>query len=249
MDRFGADVSTYVDADVYFFGSPQPLLDELEGHDVMLTEHRFSPECDSTATSGTYNVQFMPFRNTLRGRAALEWWRAACLESCELNPAEGKCGDQMYLEDWTRRFNGVRVLRHLGGGVAPWNVQQYKFDARGGRVVGRQLATGKEFDLVFYHFHALKLTDQRNVRLTNPSYALGPDVVDLVYRPYVRHLLDIGSRVRATGMEFDPHGMLVETPLGVRHRVRQFARGALSYFRGQPRADATLTYRLRDFAR
>ena len=75
--------------------------------------------------------------------------------------------------------------------------------------------TAREFDLVFYHFHASKLTNQRNVRLTNPSYPLGDDVVELVYRPYVRHLLDIGERVRALGMDFDPHGMLAEPTLGL----------------------------------
>ena len=195
IERFGEPLCTYVDADVYFFASPTPICAELDGHDVMLTEHRFSPECDSTATSGIYNVQFMPFRSTARGLTALKWWLDACLASCELDPEQGKCGDQKYLDDWPTRFEGVTVLKHLGGGVAPWNVQQYRFRAKEGRVIGEELATGNTFDLLFYHFHGLKLTERRNVHLTNSGYLLSRDVVDLIYRPYVRHLL---TRVTTT---------------------------------------------------
>jgi hypothetical protein len=248
LDRLGESVCTYVDADVYFYASPQPLHDELAGHDVMITEHRYSPAHNSTATSGIYNVQFMPFRNTSQGRAVLEWWRSACLESCELNPAEGKCGDQKYLDDWPTRFRGVKVLQHLGGGVAPWNVQQYRFEQPDARVQGKEIATGREFDLVFYHFHALKVTDQGMVRPTNPGYPLGMDVVELVYRPYVRHLVDVGKRVRASGMKFDPHGLLAEPALGLRNRIVQTARNAVSHFKGNVPV-GNRAYRLKDLAR
>jgi hypothetical protein len=249
MDSFGEDVCTYVDADLYFFASPESLHAELQGHELLITEHRYSPGLDSTATSGIYNVQFMPFRNTARGRTVLEWWRKACLESCELNPAEGKCGDQKYLDDWPTRFGGVKILEHLGGGVAPWNVQQYKFEERDDRVLGKEIATGKEFELVFYHFHAFKVTEQGMVRLTNPGYPLGADVVELIYRPYVRHLLDVGERVRAARLEFDPHGLLAEPALGLRSRIGQAARSALSYLKGDLAQQGNNAYRLRDLAR
>lgn len=249
LERFREPLCTYVDADVYFFASPAPMCEELDGHDVMLTAHRFSPECDSTASSGIFNVQFMPFRNTPRGRAALDWWLDACLTSCELDPEQGKCGDQKYLDDWPTRFEGVTVLKHLGGGVAPWNVQQYRFRARDGGVIGEEIATGKAFELLFYHFHGLKLTEQKNVHLTNSSYRLAQEVVDLIYRPYVRHLLDVGRRVRAAGLEFDAHGVLPEPAVGLRGRLGKFKRQLSSHFRAGAPAEDHLVYRVRDLAR
>jgi hypothetical protein len=249
INRFGEAACTYVDADTYFFSSPAPLHEELDGYDAMLTEHRFSPTCDSTATSGVYNVQFMPFRNTARGRAALEWWYTACLQSCELNPAEGKCGDQKYLDDWPTRFHGIRILQHLGGGVAPWNVQQYKFAARDGRLVGEELVTGTRFDLVFYHFHGLKLTQRGHVHLTNPGYPLAPEVVALIYRPYIRKVLEIGKRIRASGLEFDPHGTLAEPAPGLRARLGRLARKGVSYLRGGFDQEAHRVRRIRDLTR
>jgi hypothetical protein len=220
LQHYGEQVCTYADADIYFYASPAPLLAELDGHDVMITEHRFTATFDQSATSGVYNVQFMPFRNSPGGRAVLDWWLDACLESCELNPAQGKCGDQKYLDDWATRFAGVRVMQHLGGGVAPWNVQQYRFARRDGRVVGTQVATGKQFDLVFYHFHALKVTGRRNVHLTALHYALTPDVVQLIYAPYVRHLMKVGEKLRTLGFDFDPHGSMDEPPPSLRDRLR-----------------------------
>jgi hypothetical protein len=61
------------------------------------------------------------------GMAVLNWWRDRCIEWCYARSEEGKFGDQKYLDDWTTRFDSVHVLEHLGGGIAPWNVQQYSF--------------------------------------------------------------------------------------------------------------------------
>ena len=243
LQRYGEPLCTYVDADIYFYAPPAVLLEELAGHDVMITEHRYTPAHDQSATSGIYNVQFMPFRGSPGGRAVLDWWLSACLDSCELNPAEGKCGDQKYLDDWPSRFAGVHVLRHLGGGVAPWNVQQYRFRRAADRVLGTEIATGKAFDLVFYHFHAFKLTEQRNVQLTSLGYPLGADAVDLIYRPYVRELLRAGERVRALGMGFDPHGALAEAKPRLRQRMGILKRRLLAPWRqGGPGANANRIY-------
>ena len=223
---------TYVDADVFFFNSPSSLLDELGDACVMITEHRFTPAYDQSASSGIYNVQFMPFRASGRGRAILEWWRSVCLESCELNPAEGKCGDQKYLDDWTTRFEGVHVMRNLGGGVAPWNVQQYIFrtDAQGS-IIG-ETETGVPFLLIFYHFHAFKMTSARNVRLTNAGYSLDATVVDLIYRPYVRYLLNVERRLKALGFGFDPHGLLIEPTPSMPVRLKRLTCRALQSWPG-----------------
>jgi hypothetical protein len=232
MNRHGHDVCTYLDADTYFVGSPDELLAELGDDDTIITEHRYSPQHDFTASSGVYCVQFVTFRNTAGGRAILQWWRDACLESCELNVAEGKCGDQKYLDDWTRRFRGVHVLDHLGGGVAPWNVQQYGFSQGGGKQAGIEIASGKRFEPIFYHFHGLKLTTGGRVQLTGGLYEISPGAFELFYRPYLRHLDDIGRRLAGRGIGFDPHGRSADEPPTLRERVRHLARRALNRLKG-----------------
>lgn len=219
LKRFGHSACTYVDADIYFFGSPDALLAELGERDVLITEHRYSPQhAHLAATSGIYCVQFVTFRNNERGLRALRWWREACIESCELNPAEGKCGDQKYLDDWTTRFEGVHVLRHLGGGLAPWNIQQYRFVTEEGVNVGIEKATGARFEPIFYHYHALKMWTTGRVQLSG-GYEIARGAFEMFYRPYLRRLDELGRQLKASGIAFDPHGRAVLPPLTLRARA------------------------------
>ena len=173
----------------------------------MIIEHRYLPNKDSSASSGTYNVQFMPFRSSTNGMRVLTWWRDACLESCELKPEEGKCGDQKYLDDWTERFPCVHVLQHLGGGVAPWNIEQYTFSAAQAGVSGIRKADRLRFPLIFYHFHALRFYDRYLIEPTGAQYVFDKSALQLIYIPYILHLTSVATRLRQRGLAFDPHGV------------------------------------------
>jgi hypothetical protein len=128
IKKFDLPHCTYIDADMYFYQNPQILIDEKpDDCSVIITEHRYTPAYDKSKLSGKYCVQFMYFDNSEQGLTVLNWWRNRCLEWCFNRFEDGKFGDQKYLDDWTTRFQGVHVLRHLGGGLAPWNIQQYNF--------------------------------------------------------------------------------------------------------------------------
>jgi hypothetical protein len=155
LENYFLDHCTYIDADLFFFNNPKVLHDEMGNNDVLITGHRYSPEYDQSEKSGIYCVQYITFKNTENSIKILKWWRNACLNWCYATYEDGKFGDQMYLDDWTTRFNGVHVLKHLGGGVAPWNVNQYQISQNGIRLLGKEISTGVVFDVIFYHFHAI----------------------------------------------------------------------------------------------
>ena len=128
IEKYNLPHCIYIDADLYFYQNPQVLIDEKPlDCSVIITEHRYTPAYDKSKLSGKYCVQFMYFENTEGGLKVLKWWRDRCLEWCFNRFEDGKFGDQKYLDDWTTRFEGVHVLHHLGGGLAPWNVQQFDF--------------------------------------------------------------------------------------------------------------------------
>lgn len=230
IQKYNVDVCTYLDADTYFYSSPAPLIDELRDDSVIITEHRYTPEYDNTKTSGKYCVQFMTFKNDDRGLEVLKWWRAACIDSCELNPEQGKCGDQKYLDDWTQRFTGVHELQHLGGGVAPWNIQQYDLRKKRDKLWGREKKSGKEFDLIFYHYHSLKFFQDETVELTG-GYKLSSKVRSFLYMPYIKRLKDLKNRILEIGVNFDPNGALpprAEEPTTLVRRGIRFLLRSLS---------------------
>lgn len=187
IEHYHLDSCTGIDADLYFFSDPTCLVEEMGEKDVLLTEHRFTPKYDQTDEAGKYCVQFTTVKNTKKGMEVVNWWRNACLDWCYNRKEGGKFGDQKYLDDWMSRFDCAYELQHLGGGVAPWNMQQYEFTEVNGGVYGRVLTTGKEFPLVFFHFHNCRCFLKGYLReffLTD--YELPFSVKKYIYLPYIR---------------------------------------------------------------
>lgn len=193
IKNFNLSSCTYLDADIYFFSNPDVLIKEMGSKSILITEHRFSPMYKSSLINGIYNVQFLTFKNDINGMKALQWWRNSCIAWCYRRAEDGKMGDQKYLDDWTTRFEGVHVLQHLGGGVAPWNVQQYKLEK-------------KPFKLIFYHFQGFKILSNNKVDLG--FFRLRKEDIRILYRPYLFHLEKIKASIVNTNDRYDYHGVV-----------------------------------------
>jgi len=182
---------TYLDADLFFYDIPNVLLDEFNqsGASVLISPHRYTPCYDLSTQSGLYCVQFMTFRSDSSGLTALSWWQERTLEWCFDRKENGLFGDQKYLDDWPERFSGVHVLTHLGGGVAPWNIQQYNVHKTGEKLFIDDTL------LVFYHFHGYKFYQDGSQNLGD--YRLSASSIDLLYRPYVHAIQSTEFQVRS----------------------------------------------------
>jgi hypothetical protein len=206
-----ADV-TYLDADLYFFGDPAPLFAEMADASILITPHRHAAPYRHYRISGEYNVQYLTFRNDERAHRCLEWWQERCLEWCYARLEDGKLGDQKYLDDWPERFAGVHVLEHKGGGLAPWNVSEYRLGTRGGRPMV------DDDPVIFFHYHGLRLRRDGSHRLAPPGYLIPSDARRLMYEPYLAAL----ARAAATIRKVDPafHAGF-ESPPPLRERLRE----------------------------
>jgi hypothetical protein len=114
------------------------------------------------------------------------------------------------LDDWTERFKGVHVLQHLGGGVAPWNVQQYEITDEHQILKGIERTSSSSFKLVFYHFHNLQ--NQRInfiLEFYLGPYLLSDSVIKYIYKPYIRELKKTYRFLQAIDSGFDSLGSAV----------------------------------------
>jgi hypothetical protein len=206
------DEITYLDADLYFFGDPEPLFDELGNDSILVIEHRFPPHLRHHDVNGRFNVQFLTFRRDQNGLACLRWWHDRCIEWCYFRLEDARFADQKYLDQWPTLFEGVHILRHKGGGVAPWNVSGYDVHEKGGKV------TVDEDPLVFFHFHKVRLRLDGGYDWQAPGYVVTSQVRNLVYDPYLQALDEAKQRV----WEVDPsfRAGLAETP-GAGTRLRE----------------------------
>ncbi|CAM4392787.1 hypothetical protein SAMN06265348_11567 [Pedobacter westerhofensis] len=208
IEEYRLDHCTYVDADLLFFSDPAVLVEEMGGKSVLITEHRYTPAYDQTSTSGLYCVQFTTFKNTKEGMEVLNWWVDACIDWCFNRFEDNKFGDQKYLDDWTTRFACVHVLANLGGGVAPWNVQQYDFVGSSKQTRGTELSSGQKFDLVFYHFHDFHYIEDKAYCLSNPQYKLDRNSVKYIYKPYAKALAVAKAQIFKVNQETVTHELI-----------------------------------------
>jgi hypothetical protein len=193
----GVNLITYLDADLFFYSDPTPLLTELEGHSVGIIGHRFPEALRHLETLGIYNVGWLSFRRDDRAYRCLEWWRERCNEWCSDQPEEGRFADQKYLDDWPARFEGVAVLRHQGANLAPWNLANHEVAANRGQlwVEGRPL--------IFFHFHALRRISWRlfDCNLAHYGTVLSPLVRHQIYHPYLKALQEIEEQLPASASQ------------------------------------------------
>ena len=192
LTEFKEAVCTYVDADLCFYDDPKCLTDEMGEKTVQIVEHRYNRSVSGKITSvnsGKYCVQFNTFKNTPDSLELLDWWKQRCFESCNADPKKsGILGDQGYLESWEYKPN-VSVLRHLGGGVAPWNVIQYKLVSSDNKIILEEKSTGKTFPLVFYHYHNIRYFEKNKVNIcVSEPWMEDRALIECLYLSYLRDL-------------------------------------------------------------
>lgn len=164
LEKTKVDMVTFLDADMFFFSSPEKIYEELGNKSILLIPHRYSQKnLDRIKTSGIYNVGMMVFRNDPSALECLNWWKDRCIEWCFNRYEDGKFGDQLYLNDWPTRFKNVHTLKNIGANVAPWNIKNYKFNKK--EISVKDKNTGEISPLIFYHFHAFKIYIGNNDRI------------------------------------------------------------------------------------
>ncbi len=184
LDTFRLPAVTYLDADIFFYERPSLLLEEMEraGGSVLITGHNYSGQYAQLLVAGIYCVQFLCIKADQRGMEVLQWWQDRCL----------------------KRFAGVHVLEHPGGGVAPWNVQRFRVAMLDGKPHVTEKGNARVFEVVFYHFHHLRFYTNGYLELGN--YELSREVKRLLYRPYLEKLDACKRDVARFDPSFDPHG-------------------------------------------
>lgn len=198
LNSYDVSDCTYVDSDLFFFSDPAILIAELDEHkkNVLMTEHRFAflPRLYEEKRAGRFCVQFLTFRNEASSLRVLEKWRKQCIEWCYARYEDGKFGDQKYLDEWPLLYDNTHILEHQGGGVAPWNLDSYRFHKEGNSIKGIVRKTKEEFNLVFYHFQYVKFLENNSFDIG--WYHISAFNEKLLYHPYLLKIKDIEDRLK-----------------------------------------------------
>ena len=187
---------TYIDADMFFYASPQVLFDEINisGCDVSVIEHRFSSFVTKKMNEemhGRYCVEFNTFFNNENGNRILDWWKQKCLSDCSMKVSKEGFGDQKYLDEWTQLFTGVYELKNLGAGVAPWNLSAYRLLQNNEKQIFLSYKRKVDCQLIFFHFQGLQFLGKNQV-FTNAYSEPGRkdhEMINRLYDEYIEKII------------------------------------------------------------
>lgn len=171
---------TYVDADCFFYASPQPIYDELGDGSVLVIEHRFARSDAGRLKYGRFNVGLQVFRRDRYALDCLRNWAGQCAEWCYDKVEDGKFADQKYLDEWPIICRGLKILQHKGVNVAPWNIGNVMLACRNSRLYV------DDVPLIMYHFHDLRFVTSEMYCPTNDDRYLCALHLKLLYTDYVQ---------------------------------------------------------------
>jgi hypothetical protein len=178
-----AEWVTYLDSDLFFFASPEPIYAEMKEASFGIIPHHFTRRTAYRRRFGIYNVGWVSVRRCEEGIAALQWWRERCIEWCyDFVDADGdRFADQRYLNRLPGLFPHVHVIQHLGANLAPWNFADLRVEWRDGSV----LVEGR-YPLLFFHFHGVKREGRYYFNSHRVFHAPFPELMrQHIYQPYV----------------------------------------------------------------
>ncbi|MDX2197104.1 MAG: hypothetical protein NW207_11880 [Cytophagales bacterium] len=161
------DIITTLDADIYFYCSPVPLLDKLGEYSILITPHDFAKANENKIKYGKYNVSFQCFKNDNYAHKCLNWWKNQCLDWCYDTPETTRYADQKYLDEFSTRFEKVYAMPVIGAGLAPWNIEKYNL-----QVHSNKWNIAPNLPLIYYHFHGFRILNRYTIRTFLEEYGV-----------------------------------------------------------------------------
>ena len=181
-------IVAYVDADCYFFNDFSSITSQLSSSvEILIHEHRFSLDrIGWEKSSGRFNVGVITGTVGEQFISCISRWREQVIEECSLDPLNGKCGDQTYLNEWPEMYSKLRIMSSKGAGVGPWNMLNYKIELDSGQV------KIDEDDLIFFHFSRFKIIRIGHFHINYVSaegYNVANLIEKLIYKEYAKGLI------------------------------------------------------------
>ena len=192
IDTYQPEYCTYIDADLYFYSDPYQIIEEMKQKNasVQVIGHRFNKrEAKKTEfIVGKYCVEFNTFKNDSKGNKLLDIWCKQCLNYCKIDGDGIHWADQKYQDNWCEDYDFCIETEHLGAGVAPWNIAQYKFVTSNKHNIDVKI--GKQiYPMLFYHFENIQYIEKNKIKI-NVYYHWGIDN-KLINELYYRYLTNV----------------------------------------------------------
>ena len=188
---------TYLDADLYFYNTPEYLFKDLAQKSVLIIPHRLKGEDKKSEESwGKYNVGCLIFKNDHSSMKILDWWKNKCIEWCYYKVEKNRAGDQKYLDNFENISNNVYPSKLNGAGIGDWNIHYYDYH----KVKDSILIKDSDEPVIFCHFNKIFILNKTGWILHKSS---GFNRMKLLIQPYADSILRAIKEVQSIEHNFD----------------------------------------------
>jgi len=186
---------TSLDADLYFYSSPEIIFHTYHKDDILITPHDFSSNITYLLEYGIYNVSFQSFPNTENAIRVLSDWKDKCIQWCydTLDKDTQNFADQKYLNTWSANFPNIQPIYLKTAGRAPWNIRDTNLRLHKGKLMV------DNNELIYYHFHHLRFYSNfiDHGLLLYGVYIMTP-AIKSIYRQYLKNLFKLNILLQET---------------------------------------------------
>ncbi|MHC1704360.1 MAG: hypothetical protein AB9846_10670 [Tenuifilaceae bacterium] len=180
------DILLYLDADVYAFGCLDTLYLEFGNSAIGYCPHRLHPIVKYLSKDhGKYNVGVNLFRNSVEAKQCLYNWKNDCDSWYKGKPGYKLeyFSDQIFLNEWEKRYNNVKIIQNIGVDVAPWNAANYKFTKKDNTYYVN------DKPIIIYHFSSIKRISKNQWNCNSIIYYANINgVLGDIYKEYIRKI-------------------------------------------------------------
>jgi len=154
----------YLDPDIRLYSPLREMEIFFLAGDIILTPHVLTPIPLDKQTPGEklflnyglYNLGFLALKKSLNTDRFLHWWKERTYAQGYDRPAEGLFTDQLWINLVPIYFPRVKILKHTGYNMAPWNLhERYLQD------IGGEFRVGPKNKLIFFHFSGFDLQQNK----------------------------------------------------------------------------------------
>jgi hypothetical protein len=193
FDIFAAKRVIYLDADLYFYKSPELLINSSDQVNVVVVAHNYPTRFKHLEVYGKFNVGWLQFSGTQAGLDALNWWSEACLTSTSSELSRKVYGDQKYLDELVSRFSGIEIRRNFGENLAPWNLFGKSIQVINGE------SMVNNYPLFYFHFSGIRFLRFSVILGTSHySYRNRYSWKKGIYEPYISEVSNICSKIHGS---------------------------------------------------
>ena len=205
FDTYSPHVCTYIDADEYFYSSPEKLIAGFAKSDAnaAIIGHNYGDERYARIMrrrSGIYCVQFNSFKNSNAGLRILNEWCMDCANECTDYLVGERLGDQKYLDDWLEKYDDVYVYKEIGAGIAPWNLYRFrrpkKVPVDSDKLL-YDVISKRNCEVVFFHYHSLFINDKYADISVFTRYGWhDKNLIYRYYKDYIKRIIKTRKRIK-----------------------------------------------------